>query len=490
MSEENITRKLKIFISYSHEDYHWKEYIKGYFNPNLFEVWDDGRIKVGDNWYYEISDYLYRANIALLLLSRDFINSEFIEKEELPVFFERHKKGELLIVKVFIRQYPYETVGWITEKGKSLQGYISPKQPLTNFIDKNSYIGLKESSKLEDYISELVDKIIEAYNIFKIKQLRDYHTEIETLQNNFEKDYIDYPLSKLIDIAKDSIDDFYWDKIEKAFSRKDLIKKLWDIKQSEKFLEYLKYYEDKEEDKPSQESKQEDRTKKSDGIFVHFRQDNNDDNKYYVDIYARYVKGSNITQRDIIIEDINNPKEQQKFMQNFHQFRKNIPIHLILPSELYLENFRLWKDKIELVELFHPIYIHSETRYTKDLDEYLYMIEDEWEKEYKPDEILSNMIELLETRECRYGIRTKKIGICYKFLPSPPIIDEHLEIAKIALWFQKNSTKPDSHIRWIGKNFDNAKLKELPDKLQECDYASLLWDDMSMLVDLKRELET
>ena len=257
---------------------------------------------------------------------------------------------------------------------------------------------------------------------------------------------------------------------------------------TQKFLSYLENHNKESQD--TIESQQEDKEKKSDGIFVHFRQDNNNDNKYYVDIYARYKKGSNKTELNIVIEDINDPKSQQKFMQNFHQFRKNIPIHLILPSELYLQNFRLWKDTIELVEQFHPIYIHSDTRYTKDLDEYSYMIEDEWGKEYKPDAILSEVIEPLDTQECKYGIRANKIGICYKYFPSPYIIDNHLEIAKIALWFHKNDKEPNRYIQWVEANFDKTKLKNLPDKLQECDYASLLWDDMSMLVDLKTELES
>ena len=61
-------------------------------------------------------------------------------------------------------------------------------------------------------------------------------------------------------------------------------------------------------------------------IFVHFRQDKLEDNKYLVDIYARYKEiTQNKTMRDIVIEDIDSLECQQEFMGNFHQFRKNIP---------------------------------------------------------------------------------------------------------------------------------------------------------------------
>lgn len=61
-----------------------------------------------------------------------------------------------------------------------------------------------------------------------------------------------------------------------------------------------------------------------------------------------------------------------------------------------------------------------------------------------------------------------------------------MEIAKIALWSHKDQ---NDRYNCIDENFNETKLEELPDKLQNCEYVSLLWDDMSMLVDLKKELE-
>lgn len=81
--------KKKIFISYSHADeiFHnrlmthlsvLKKYIGG------FEEWSDKKIHAGQRWKEEIKKALDDANIAILLVSTDFLASDFIENNELP----------------------------------------------------------------------------------------------------------------------------------------------------------------------------------------------------------------------------------------------------------------------------------------------------------------------------------------------------------------------------------------------------------------------
>lgn len=81
--------KKKIFISYSHADeiFHnrlmthlsvLKKYIGG------FEEWSDKKIHAGQHWKEEIKKALDDANIAILLVSTDFLASDFIENNELP----------------------------------------------------------------------------------------------------------------------------------------------------------------------------------------------------------------------------------------------------------------------------------------------------------------------------------------------------------------------------------------------------------------------
>jgi TIR domain len=70
-----------VFISYSHHDQVWLErlliFLKPYTRQNL-QVWADPYIKVGDRWWRNISEALSRACVGVLLVSPNFINSDFI----------------------------------------------------------------------------------------------------------------------------------------------------------------------------------------------------------------------------------------------------------------------------------------------------------------------------------------------------------------------------------------------------------------------------
>ena len=82
-------KKHKIFISYAHTDKAYydrlmillnvlKNYVGG------IDDWSDQRIKTGQRWKEEIEKALRQADIAILLVSTDFLASDFIRNNELP----------------------------------------------------------------------------------------------------------------------------------------------------------------------------------------------------------------------------------------------------------------------------------------------------------------------------------------------------------------------------------------------------------------------
>jgi hypothetical protein len=80
-----------IFVSYSHEDAKWKNKLEKHLKvTELYahiRIWDDTQIRAGQEWKPEIKSALERADAAVLLISADFLASEFIKDEEIPDIF-------------------------------------------------------------------------------------------------------------------------------------------------------------------------------------------------------------------------------------------------------------------------------------------------------------------------------------------------------------------------------------------------------------------
>lgn len=98
---------IRIFFCYAHEDEALLIQLKAQLKPleqqGMIETWYDGKISAGTEWKQEIGQRLNKAQIILLLVSPDFMNSEYCYGTELQQALERHKRGEALVVPVIGR---------------------------------------------------------------------------------------------------------------------------------------------------------------------------------------------------------------------------------------------------------------------------------------------------------------------------------------------------------------------------------------------------
>ena len=69
----------------------------------LIAEWHDSDIKAGDDWKTEIDRHLTSADIVLLLVSADFIASDYCWGEEMTKALERHARGEAKVIPVILR---------------------------------------------------------------------------------------------------------------------------------------------------------------------------------------------------------------------------------------------------------------------------------------------------------------------------------------------------------------------------------------------------
>ena len=97
----------EIFVSYSHRDQDWLErlqvHLKPLFREGEISVWADTKLQPGSSWYEEIDQALARASAAVLLLSPDFLASEFIMKTEWPKLKLAALERGLKILPVAVR---------------------------------------------------------------------------------------------------------------------------------------------------------------------------------------------------------------------------------------------------------------------------------------------------------------------------------------------------------------------------------------------------
>ena len=104
-----------VFVSYSHSDEPWLKRVQVHLRPIVrkaqggVEVFDDQIIKAGDRWRDEVQKAVEGCRIAILLLSADFMASDFIAENELPPLLKRVTEGgRIRIVGLVVSAFDYE----------------------------------------------------------------------------------------------------------------------------------------------------------------------------------------------------------------------------------------------------------------------------------------------------------------------------------------------------------------------------------------------
>jgi hypothetical protein len=146
----------KVFISYSHEDEEWLNRIqialKHLERDNKVVVWHDKKIKAGAKWKDEILEALESAKVAILLVSQNFLASDFIAKHELPLILEASAKDELKILWVAISYCPYEDI--------NIGNYQAINNPDTPLNSLSSHEQDKVLTKLSREIKIIIENPI------------------------------------------------------------------------------------------------------------------------------------------------------------------------------------------------------------------------------------------------------------------------------------------------------------------------------------------
>lgn len=125
-------KRTKIFVSYSHNDAEWKERIRVHLRPlerdYAIDIWDDTKIQAGSKWLDEIEKAIQSAKVALLIISADFLASDFIANNELPPLLESAKKEGAKIFPLIVSPSRFNS----TKSLSQFQAVNDPAKPLIN----------------------------------------------------------------------------------------------------------------------------------------------------------------------------------------------------------------------------------------------------------------------------------------------------------------------------------------------------------------------
>lgn len=100
-------RAQKVFISYAHEDEDFSKELQAHMKllekQGLVKCWHDREIIAGTKWKGEINKNLKSADLILLLISSDFLNSDYCYDVEMKAALDAHKVGKSITIPIIIR---------------------------------------------------------------------------------------------------------------------------------------------------------------------------------------------------------------------------------------------------------------------------------------------------------------------------------------------------------------------------------------------------
>ncbi|TLU87350.1 MAG: TIR domain-containing protein [Chlorobium sp.] len=149
------SRTSKVFVSYARKDAKYLKRLQNHIQAakNIgidIDGWDDNRINAGKNWKQEIENALAFAKVGVLLVSTDFLASDFIMNNELPSLLESAEKNGTTILSLIIKPCLYNE--------SELSMFQAINNPDEAFTDLSEAEQEKRYLKLVKRITELLQE--------------------------------------------------------------------------------------------------------------------------------------------------------------------------------------------------------------------------------------------------------------------------------------------------------------------------------------------
>ena len=127
---------VEVFCSYSHQDEEWRKKLETHLSvlcrQQLIALWSDRKIEPGTDWKGQIDEHLNTAEIILLLISADFVASNYCYDIEMKRALERYAKHEANVISISVRP-----VVWTGLPFAQLQALPKDAKPITTWANQD-----------------------------------------------------------------------------------------------------------------------------------------------------------------------------------------------------------------------------------------------------------------------------------------------------------------------------------------------------------------
>lgn len=131
------SKPVEIFFSYSHKDEPFREQLETHLSmlkrQGLIKPWHDRMITAGDEWKGQIDENLNAADIVLLLVTANFLASDYCYDIEMKRAMERYEIGEALVIPIILTSVE----GWTNSPFAKLQVLPKDGKPVTKWNDRD-----------------------------------------------------------------------------------------------------------------------------------------------------------------------------------------------------------------------------------------------------------------------------------------------------------------------------------------------------------------
>lgn len=204
-----VSEAFELFYSYAHKD----EVLLDQLNKHLIllqreqyiSVWHDRSIRAGTIWSDEIDTHLKSARIILLLISPDFLASDYCYGREMKEAMRRHQAGEAWVIPIILR-----SCDWHTAPFGKLQALPKDAKPIKMWRDRD-----KAYTEVAKEIRRIIQESREASNQpVEVEMLEE---EKEAEREEVKAQELLHPkkaLTKFLTMAPEQLFDRYRDEAE------------------------------------------------------------------------------------------------------------------------------------------------------------------------------------------------------------------------------------------------------------------------------------